>query len=345
MTSQDAMRKNEHLILAEKFYQQDHRVDPFDEVQIIPTALPESRIDSHSIITRLGDLLTLERPFYIEAMTGGSQRAGQINADLADVARHCHLAMATGSMSIIFKDAASPSSFETIRKHNPDGIIFANLSAKASVDQAARAIKLVNAQALEIHLNAAQELVMPEGGRQFNWLENIQELARRFPVIVKEVGFGMSKENVAQLENAGVKIINVSGRGGTNFASIENARNHQNDLASFTSWGLSTPESLLEARNVQRSGTSLIASGGITSALDVVKAGVLGADAVGVAGYFLHQYLHQGPAKLEKIIDDWTVAVERGITLCGCSTFQELRHCHYVLRASLYAYAQQRKLL
>lgn len=345
MTSQDAMRKNEHLALAEKLYQQSHQIDPFDEVQIIPNALPESHVNQSSLTTAISNKIELERPFYIEAMTGGSQRAGRVNADLATVASHCHLAMATGSMSIIFKDPASLASFETIRQHNPNGIIFANLSAKASVDQAAKAVKLVGAQAIEIHLNAAQELVMPEGGRQFNWLSNIKALASRFPVIVKEVGFGMSKENVAKLQAAGVQSINVSGRGGTNFAAIENARNHQNDLASLTKWGLTTPQSLLEAAAVRRSATSIIASGGITSPQDVLKAGVLGADAVGVAGFFLHQYFHGGINQLNKVIDNWVVGVERGIALCGCQHFQDLKQCQYVLKPSLYSYAKQRQLL
>lgn len=345
MSSQDAMRKNEHLALAEKLYHQDHQVDPFDEVQLIPNALPESTVDCQSLETQIGDHISLNRPFYIEAMTGGSNRAGKINAELATIAQHCQLAMATGSMSIIFKDPASPSSFKTIRRHNPNGIVFANLSAKATVDQAAQAIKLVHAQALEIHLNAAQELVMPEGGRQFHWLANIKELAARFPVIVKEVGFGMNKENVAQLQSIGVQAINISGRGGTNFAAIENLRNYQNNLSCFANWGLTTPQSLLEANASKEEGHTLIASGGVASPLDVIKAGVLGADAVGVAGYFLHEYIKQGPQHLEKTIDNWSVAIERGIALCGCEHFRDLRHCQYVLSPALYSYAKQRNLL
>lgn len=345
MSSQDAIRKNEHLALAEKLYQANHQKDPFDEVQIIPNALPESHVEPHSLATSISDQINLERPFYIEAMTGGSERAGKINGELAAIARNHHLAMATGSMSIIFKDPASPSSFQAIRKNNPDGIVFANLSAKATVDQAAKAIQLVNAQAIEIHLNAAQELVMPEGGRQFNWLANIKELAARFPVIVKEVGFGMSKENVKQLQAIGVQSINISGRGGTNFAAIENARNYQNDLGCFIPWGLTTPQSLLEAKAVQQPDTALIASGGVVSPTDVIKAGVLGASAVGVAGYFLHQYVQNGPQQLEKIINNWTVAIERGLALCGCQHFRDLSGCQYVLSPSLYSYAQQRKLL
>ena len=345
MESPDAIRKNEHLALAEKLYPQTHQTNPFKQVQIIPTDLPETAVDQTSLQTTITDELQLERPFYLEAMTGGSKRAGQINADLAAVAHKYQLAMATGSMSIIFKDPASQSSFQVIRKQNPDGIVLANLSAKASIDQAAKAMQLVHAQALEIHLNAAQELVMPEGGRQFNWVANIDQLAARFPVIVKEVGFGMNKNDISQLQSAGVTVINVSGRGGTNFAAIENARNYHTDLSSLTNWGLTTPQSLLEARASRHPSTAIIASGGICSPLDVVKAGVLGADAVGVAGHFLHQYIQHGRPALEKTIADWTVAVERLITLCGCHNFQELRTCQFTLSADLLAYAQQRQII
>lgn len=346
MESQQAHRKNEHLSLAAKLYPQTHQRDYFDEVRLIHNALPECGVGSIDHRVRLTPALTLEWPFYIEAMTGGSRQAEKINQQLARLARKHQLAMATGSLSIALKEPAVASSFTVVRKGNPDGLVFANLSADATLDQAQRAISLLDADVLELHLNAAQELVMPEGERSFNWLANIRQLVQQLPVpvIVKEVGFGMSRENIRQLQEAGCRLINVSGRGGTNFAMIEGKRNRQHDFAPLYDWGQTTPESLLEARAVKPS-AAIIASGGVRSPLDVVKAGALGARAVGVAGYFLEVLIRDGEAALDQVITDWQVAITRLLTLLGCRSFSELAAVDFVLQGGLYDYARQRKLI
>lgn len=346
MESQQAHRKNEHLSLATKLYPQTHQRDYFDEVRLIHTALPEMGVDDADHRTTLAPGLTLAWPFYIEAMTGGSRQARKINQQLARLARKHQLAMATGSLSIALKEPAGTPSFTEVRKINPSGLVFANLSADATLDQAQRAIRLLGADALELHLNAAQELVMPEGERSFNWLANIRQLVQQLtvPVIVKEVGFGMSRENICQLQEAGVRLINVSGRGGTNFAMIEGQRNRQHDFAPLYDWGQTTPESLLEAR-AAKPAASIIASGGVRSPLDVVKAGVLGAKAVGVAGYFLEVLVHDGEEALDQVIADWQVAIVRLLTLLGCRSFSDLSTVDFILQGGLYDYARQRKLI
>lgn len=346
MESQQAQRKNEHLSLATKLYAKTHQRDYFNEVRLIHTALPETGVSNVDHHTTLAPGLRLDWPFYIEAMTGGSQQAQKINLQLARLAKKHHLAMATGSMSIALKEPAVVPSFTAIRKVNPHGLVFANLSADADYEQAQKAIGLLHADALELHLNAAQELVMPEGERSFNWLANIRQLAQQLtvPVIVKEVGFGMSKENICQLQEAGATLINVSGRGGTNFAMIEGRRNRHNDFTPLYDWGQTTPESLLEARAAKTAAT-IIASGGITSPLDVVKAGVLGAKAVGVAGYFLEVLMCDGEEALDQVIADWQVAIVRLLTLLGCHSFAELGTVDFILQGGLYEYAQQRKLI
>lgn len=346
MESQQAQRKNEHLSLATKFYSQAHQKNYFNEVRLIHTGLPEIGVKDVDSTVNLTPHLQLKWPFYIEAMTGGSQQARQINQQLATVAKHCRLAMATGSLSIALKDPAVAPTFEIVRQTNPDGIILANLSAGASVQQAQQAIEFLHADALEIHINAAQELVMPEGDREFNWLANIKQLIANLsvPVIIKEVGFGMSRETITQLTQAGAKIINISGRGGTNFAMIEDRRNHYGNFSSLYNWGQTTPESLLEART---SGTSskIIASGGISSPLEVIKAGVLGAQAVGVAGFFLQILVQDGPAALEQTIINWQTELIRLLTLLGCHRFSDLTKLPFVLQGDLYTYALQRKLI
>ena len=342
MESQQAQRKNEHLSLAEKDYQLNHQHDFFNDVQLIPNALPELAVDDVDCAIQLAGI-KLDWPFYIEAMTGGSKQTGKVNQQLGTIANDKHLAIATGSMSIIFRERDAASSFLTLREADPHGVVLANLGAHATPVQAQQAVDLIDADALEIHVNAAQELVMPEGARDFHWLDNITRIvdALTVPVIVKEVGFGMSRHSIEQLLQAGVSWINISGRGGTNFARIENRRNHELDLSDLDNWGLTTPETLLEA---QKTTAQIVASGGVTSPLDVVKAGVLGAQAVGVAGFFLHQLITAGPEKLTSVIDQWQAELPRLLTLLGCQKFYDLKQVDYVLHRQLWEYAQQRRL-
>ena len=344
MESQQAHRKDEHLSLATATYQRAHQHHYFDQVRLIHNALPEMAVKDVDHHVQLADGLQLEWPFYLEAMTGGSNQAAKINRTLAQLASKHHLALATGSLSVALKEPATRPSFTVVREENPDGIVIANLGADASLENAQTAIDILGANALELHLNAAQELVMPEGDRDFHWLNNIASLVDKLdlPVIVKEVGFGMSRTTIDRLKNVGVQLVNVSGRGGTNFAMIEDRRNHQLDLDDLADWGQTTPESLLEARGNK---ATIIASGGITCPLDVVKAGVLGAQAVGVAGYFLNILIRDGATALDEILTGWRTELPRLLTLLGCRNFRDLQKIPFVLQDDLYSYAQQRHLI
>lgn len=344
MESQQAHRKDEHLSLATATYQRAHQHHYFDQVRLIHNALPEMAVKDVDHHVQLADGLQLEWPFYLEAMTGGSNQAAKINRTLAQLASKHHLAMATGSLSVALKEPATRPSFTVVREENPDGIVIANLGADASLENAQTAIDILGANALELHLNAAQELVMPEGDRDFHWLNNIASLVDKLdlPVIVKEVGFGISRTTIDRLKNVGVQLVNVSGRGGTNFAMIEDRRNHQLDLDDLADWGQTTPESLLEARGNK---ATIIASGGITCPLDVVKAGVLGAQAVGVAGYFLNILIRDGATALDEILTGWRTELPRLLTLLGCRNFRDLQKIPFVLQDDLYSYAQQRHLI
>ncbi|MDO4903694.1 MAG: type 2 isopentenyl-diphosphate Delta-isomerase [Limosilactobacillus sp.] len=344
MESQQAQRKNEHLSLATKYYDRAHAGHPFDLVRLIHSALPESSVNEVDLTTELTPELKMSAPFYIEAMTGGSKKAADVNTQLARLAHKYNLAMATGSVSVALKEDSAKDSFAAVRAENPDGIVLANLSANATPEQARAAVELLGANAIEIHVNVAQELVMPEGDRSFYWVDNIKRLVDELdvPVIVKEVGFGMNKTDIMKLNQLGVKVINVSGHGGTNFVMIENARNHEEDYSDLFNWGQTTPEALLEAR-LAGTDSKIIASGGICSPLDVIKAGVLGASAVGVAGYFLNVLIKDGYDALDQTISDWMTTLPRLMTLVGCRRFSELREVDYILGPELQNYLDQRQ--
>ena len=277
-------RKDDHIQFA--LAQPSTRND-FDKVRLTHHAFPETNIADIDLRTTLFDR-TFPYPFYINAMTGGSEQAGKLNQRFARLAKHFQIPMATGSVSAAIKDSSLLKTFSVIRDVYPEGFVIANLGAGHPIENALKVIDLLKANALQIHVNAVQEIVMPEGDKDFQgWLASIETIRRgiHVPLIVKEVGFGMSAKTFSQLTAIGVRYVDVAGKGGTNFSKIENNR-RQETLTSFDDWGQSTVESLLAAKpftNLQ-----VIASGGIRQPMDVIKSLVLGAKMVGLSGYFLH---------------------------------------------------------
>lgn len=339
--SAHAHRKDEHLAIAEKRFQVTATAG-FDQVRLIHRGLPELDQNDIHLKSQFGDL-SLDWPFYIEAMTGGSPRTGVINEQLARVAAASGIGMAVGSQSIAISEPEQLGTFKTVRENNPDGIIFANVGAGVSITAAQQAVEMIEANALEVHINSGQELIMPEGDRSFHWLAHLTKLVKAvdIPVIVKEVGFGMSRETAAQIEQSGVQYVNISGRGGTNFAQIENERLIDHHLDYLHDWGQTTVESLLE---VQQSPLHVAASGGVRTPLDVLKSLVLGADAVGVAGFFLHELMTNGETALLALIQQWQQDLRHLYLLTGCQTTADLRQVPYVLSSDLLTYRQQRQL-
>ena len=280
---QREQRKNEHVEIA--MAQSDAPQSDFDRVRFVHHSIPSINVDEVDLTSRTTDF-DMTYPIYINAMTG-SEWTKQINEKLAVVARETGLAMAVGSTHAL-RNPKMAESFSIARQTNPEGIIFSNVGADVPVDKAVEAVSLLDAQALQIHVNAPQELVMPEGNREFStWLDNVATIVQRVdvPVIIKEVGFGMSKELYKDLIDVGVTYVDVSGKGGTNFVTIENERRSNKDMDYLANWGQSTVESLLESSAYQDS-LNVFASGGVRTPLDVVKSLALGAKAVGMSRPF-----------------------------------------------------------
>ena len=340
--SRHAHRKDEHLSLAEKFYHPT-ATSQFDQLRFVHQGLPEMAYADVDLHTQFGPL-TLPVPLMIEAMTGGSPRTGKVNAMLGRIAAATGMPVASGSQSIALKDAQAASTFTVLRENNPDGLVFANIGAGHSVAQARAAVNMLAADALEIHINAAQELVMPEGDRDFHWLDEIGEIvaALDVPVIVKEVGFGMARETLTQLAGVGVQYVDLGGRGGTNFAQIENFRRPEKELDYLAGWGQSTVESLLEAQQV--TALTVIATGGVRQPLDAAKALALGASVVGSAGQILHSLIKTDEATTTQMLLDWQIGLKTIMTLLGTRNLAALREKQLLLSPELTAYCQQRGL-
>lgn len=346
-------RKDAHLALADAQYN-PRANSGFDSVRFMPNALPQVALDEVDSSVRVfaedascacnasasacsasaNPAFLWRSPLYINAMTGGSANAQKINAQLARVAAKTGVAIASGSLSAALQNDALTDTFSVIRSENPRGFVMANVSAGTSQSDAMRAVDMLQANALQVHLNAAQELVMPEGDRDFrNWLKNIEQIVRScervsVPVVVKETGCGMTARDVLRLRDVGVRAVDVSGRGGTNFVTIENARRSHSGYDYLADWGLTTVESLIDIRKceaLKANPVEIFASGGVRTPLDVVRALALGASAVGVAGEFLHTLMHEGEDALAQQISDWQEQIRVIMALLGCRTVADLR--------------------
>lgn len=339
-------RKDAHLALADAQYN-PRANSGFDSVRFMPNALPQLALDevdssvrvfakeaSSACSTSATPSFLWRSPLYINAMTGGSSNAQKINAQLARVAAKTGVAIASGSLSAALQNNALSATFSVIRSENPRGFVMANVSSGTSASDAMRAVEMLQANALQVHLNAAQELVMPEGDRDFrNWLKNIEQIVRsceaqHVPVVVKETGCGMTARDVLRLRNIGVRAVDVSGRGGTNFVAIENARRSHGGYDYLADWGLTTVESLIDIQKcdaLKADPVEIFASGGVRTPLDVVRALALGASAVGVAGEFLHTLMHEGEDALLQQILDWQEQIRVIMALLGCKSVADLR--------------------
>ena len=329
-----ASRKDDHVRFAAEQQRHLGGYNQFDDVSFVHHALAGIDRSEVSLATRFGGL-EWQAPLCINAMTGGSEKTGIINRDLAIAARETGVPIATGSMSAYFADESVAHTFAVMRRENPDGFIMANVNANASVERARRAVDLLRANALQIHLNTIQETVMPEGDRSFgSWARQIEEIVAGVdvPVIVKEVGFGLSRETLLMLRDMGVRVADVAGRGGTNFASIENDRRDKADYSFLNGWGQSTPACLLDAQGVD---IPVLASGGIRNPLDVARGLALGASAAGVSGLFLKTVLDGGVPALISLISSWLDQLEALMTALGARTPADLTRCDVLIHGSL----------
>ncbi|MFF3347064.1 type 2 isopentenyl-diphosphate Delta-isomerase [Streptomyces sp. NPDC002779] len=329
-----AQRKDDHVRLAVEQQQRHSGRNQFDEISFVHHALAGLDRPEVSLATTFAGL-SWPVPLYINAMTGGSERTGAINRDLGIAARETGVPIASGSMSAYFKDPGCAGTFSVLREENPDGFVIANVNATASVDRARRAVDLLRADALQIHVNTVQETVMPEGDRSFaSWVPQIERIAAGVdvPVIVKEVGFGLSRETVRLLDSLGVRIADLGGRGGTDFARIENGRRELADYSWLNGWGQSTAACLLDAQDAP---IPVLASGGVRHPLDVARALALGASGVGVSGTFLRTLLDDGVAALIARIRAWLDQLAALQTVLGAPTPAALTHCDLLIHGEL----------
>jgi len=273
----------------------------FEDIRLLNDSLPGFSLgDVDPACVFMGKKLAA--PLLINAITGGHPAATVINKSLARAARQTGVAMAVGSQTAGLEDPGLRHTYEVARQENPDGVLLANLSAGAPPEQAAAVVEMISADGLQLYLNVPQELAMREGDRDFHGvIDNIREVTSSLsvPVIVKEVGFGLSRETISAVYDAGVRHVDVGGQGGTNFIDIEDMRSGEESGKGVRNWGIPTAAGLLEGLSLELP-VFIIASGGLETGLDVAKALALGAGMAGMAKIFLKELTDKSGEGLEK---------------------------------------------
>jgi len=304
-----------------------------EHYQFTHQALPELNLKSIQLNTNLFGKI-LRAPVLISSMTGGIEEAGRINQILATAAQETGIAMGLGSQRAAIEHPELESTFQ-VRNTAPDILLFANLGAIQlnygyGIDQCHKAVEMIEADGLILHLNPLQEAVQPEGNTNFKGLLNKIETicsSLSVPVIAKEVGWGISDQTARRLIDVGIAAIDVAGAGGTSWTQVEMFRAGNSSQArlagSFLNWGIPTAESI---RQVHRSCPDVIifASGGIRTGMDIAKSIALGAKLGGIAGPFLRAAAISVDATIQTIRE---IQREIQVTMfaTGTSSLEELK--------------------
>lgn len=346
-------RKEEHVnITLTKDVSFRTKTSGFERWEFLHNALPELNFsDLDTSVFFLGKRLAL--PLMISSMTGGYKDAGRINRGLAEVCAELQIAMGVGSQRQAIENKTFHRTFSVVREVAPGIPIIGNIGAAevAQLKDASpvqRLAELVHADGFAVHLNPLQEFLQPEGNTNFRGVLNGIELlvkALPIPVIVKEIGAGISAHVAKRLINVGVKIIDVAGSGGTSWAGVEIIRKNGNPgkpkrqafADAFWDWGIPTVDALRQVVSFKTHTPSLmvIASGGITSGLDVAKAIAFGADLAGAARPFLKALAVGGPRRLRQEIGTWERELRGAMFLTGSRTIADIQQQQLVLRQAL----------
>ncbi|MFC1997395.1 type 2 isopentenyl-diphosphate Delta-isomerase [Chloroflexota bacterium] len=330
--TQTGSRKNDHIRINLEEDVGSGLTTGLERYHFIHQALPEMDLNSVDLRTKLFGR-DLEAPILISSMTGGTKEAGEINQNLAEAAQEMGVAMGLGSQRAAIEQSETASSFQ-VRQVAPDILLFANLGAVQlnygyGPDECQKAIDMVEADALYLHLNALQEAVQPEGDTHFAGLLNkIETVCHTLdtPVVAKEVGWGISGETARQLVNAGVTAIDVAGAGGTSWTQVEMHRANNPSqarlAAAFVDWGIPTAESIIQIKKSVPN-TPVFASGGLRTGLDIAKCIALGATIGGMAGPFVKAAVISTEETIQTI-QEIKREIQISMFAAGASFLQEL---------------------
>lgn len=322
-------RKDEHIRYA---LEQKSSYNSFDEVELIHSSLPLYDLDEIDLSTEFAGR-KWDFPFYINAMTGGSDKGREINQKLAQVADACGILFVTGSYSAALKDSTDDSF--SVKSNHPNLLLGTNIGLDKPVELGLRTVEEMNPLLLQVHVNVMQELLMPEGERKFrSWQSHLVDYSKQIsvPIVLKEVGFGMDAKTIERVYELGVRTVDLSGRGGTSFAYIENRRSGQRDY--LNQWGQSTMQSLLNAQD-WKDKVELLVSGGVRNPLDMIKCLVFGAKAVGLSRTVLELIESYTVEEVIDIVQGWKDDLRLIMCALNCATIADLQSVDYILYGKL----------
>ena len=336
-------RKLSHIkICSEEDVQARNVSAGFEDVLLVHRALPEISIKEVDTSTEFFGH-RFSAPILIESMTGGVKEAAKINAALAEAAETIGLPMGIGSQRAAIENSNLIYTYKIARDKAPNAFLIANLGVAQltrgyGLTEAQRAVDMIDADALALHLNPLHEAVQPEGeGDYGKALSRIKEIAERLsvPVIIKETGAGIAAEEARMIEDTGVKGIDVGGAGGTSWAAVEcyraralKDRLHEKLGEDFWDWGIPTAVSVVEAHLSTK--LKVIASGGVRTGIDAAKAIALGADVAGLAFPLLKPALEGA----EKVVESLRILIEEikvVMFLTGSKTIDDLKNSSVVI--------------
>jgi len=328
----------------------------FNEIFLVHRAIPGTRLNGIDLSVKfLG--YELRAPIVIEAMTGGLPISRTINENLAKIAHKFKISIGVGSQRPILQSSFKQEVIDTyrvVREIAHDVPVIGNIGIvqlrEISIDVLKMLIDVINADALAIHLNPAQEAVQPEGDTDFSEdlyyrvRDVIQELG--VPVIIKEVGHGVSMEVLSRLVELGARYIDTAGACGTNWALVEALRNPKESInyhvgLELANWGIPTPLSVIEARSISRD-IVVIASGGVWSGVKALKVLALGANLVGFARPLLKALLEQGLEGAEMYVKHYLTTLKTAMFLVGARDLKSICKAPVVLGSTIVNYLTQR---
>ena len=312
----------------------------FEDIELIHNVLPE--VDKNEI-----DLSTsafgkkLDSPLFITAITGGHPAAKSINKQLAIAAEKNNIALGVGSQRAACEHPELADTYAVVRQNAPDCLLVGNIGAP-QLNLAEKAVEILDADILAIHLNPLQESIQPEGDLDARGYANlISQITESvdIPVLAKETGCGISSESARQLVEAGVDFIDVEGAGGTSWAAVETYRSEDKYFGElFWDWGIPTAISTVEVTNAVD--VPVISSGGIRNGLEAAKAIALGADAVGMALPFLKNCSSQ--KQLNEFINKFNDSLRLAMFLVGANSIEELKQTNLVIRGKTREWLNER---
>lgn len=338
-------RKKEHIELCltdeVSFKNKTNGFDNYDFIHCATTEVDLNEIDFRTEFLKKN----ISFPFLISCMTGGTEEAENINLRLAKVASELNIPIGVGSQRHSLDDEKYNRTYKVIRENAKSVPILGNIGAAQIVQLkdysiVQRLVDLVEADAMVIHLNPLQELLQKEGEPYFKGLlSSIYNLKQKLnvPIIIKEVGAGISIDSAKNLLDIGVAGIDVAGAGGTSWASVEILRNNEKKNNQFWDWGLPTSYCIKNIKSLKENyHFTLIGSGGINNAFNNAKAFALGADLTASARIILQTLINAGSTGVIKLITDWFEILKKIMFLTGSNNLNELRDNKIIKKEDLY---------